>query len=125
LASFFTFNHWSSLKQPFSKPQTKHFLQPSLISAEPSIHTVLGCVLQFLPLELFRTTILQATNKAISDPPTWDEFLRVMAILLLFGLTKGIYLVVTSSSEEWALSNHFPLLLQTNCLGDGSGIGIT
>jgi hypothetical protein len=65
-------------------------VQPSLVSADPSMHTVLGFFLHFLPLEYFKTTIVQAANETLSDPLTWDEFLRFMAILLLFGTTQGV-----------------------------------
>jgi hypothetical protein len=47
------------------------------------MHTVLGFFLHLLPLEYFKTTILQVTNKTLSDPLTWGEFLRFMAILFL------------------------------------------
>jgi hypothetical protein len=65
-------------------------VQPSLVSADPSMHSVLGFFLHFLPLEYFRTTIIHATNETLSDPCTWDEFLRFIAILLLFGTTQGV-----------------------------------
>jgi hypothetical protein len=38
-------------------------VQPTLVSADASMHTVLGFFLHFLPLEYFKTMILQATNK--------------------------------------------------------------
>ncbi|KAI2500665.1 Transposase IS4 [Fragilaria crotonensis] len=65
-------------------------VQPSLVSADPSMHTALGFFLHFLPQEFFKTTILQATNETLSDPLTWDEFLRFMAILFLLGTTQGV-----------------------------------
>ena len=65
-------------------------VQPSLVSADPSMHTALGFFLHFLPQEFFKTTILQATNETLSDPLTWDEFLRFMAILLLLATTQGV-----------------------------------
>jgi hypothetical protein len=68
-------------------------VQPTLVSADSSSrHTVLGFFLQFLPMESFkRTTILQATNKMLSDALTLDEFLCFILILLLFGtIRKGV-----------------------------------
>ena len=62
-------------------------VQPTLVSADASMHTLLGFFLHFLPLEFFRTTILQATNKTLSDPLTWDESLQFISILLLFVTT--------------------------------------
>jgi hypothetical protein len=64
-------------------------VQPTLVSADASMHTVLGFFLHFLPLEYFRTTILDATNETLSDPLTWDEFLRFISILLLFANDSG------------------------------------
>jgi hypothetical protein len=63
-------------------------VQPTLVSANASMHTVLGFFLHFLLLEFFKTTILQATNEM--DPLTWDEFLRFISILLLFATTQGV-----------------------------------
>ena len=65
-------------------------VQPTLVSADASMHTVLGFFFHFLPLEYFKTTILQATNETLSDPLTWDEFLRFISILLLFATTQGV-----------------------------------
>ena len=65
-------------------------VQPTLVSANASMHTVLGFFLHFLPLEYFKTTILHATNETLSDPLTWDEFLRFISILLLFATTQGV-----------------------------------
>ena len=45
------------------------------------MHTVLDFFLHFLPLEYFKTTILQAANETLLNPLTWGEFLRFMAIL--------------------------------------------
>jgi hypothetical protein len=36
-----------------------------------------GFFLHFLPLEYFRTTILDAKNEILLDPLTWDEFLAI------------------------------------------------
>jgi hypothetical protein len=65
-------------------------VQPSLVSADASMHTVLGFFLHFLPMEYFKTTVLEATNETLSDPLTWDEFLRFISILLLFATTQGV-----------------------------------
>ena len=65
-------------------------VKPTLVSADASMHTALGFFFHFLPLEFFKTTILQATNETLSDPLTWDEFLRFMSILLLFATTQGV-----------------------------------
>ena len=65
-------------------------LQPTLVGADRSMHTVLGFFLHFLPVKFFKTTILLATNKTLSDPLTWDEFLRFISILLLFATTQGV-----------------------------------
>ena len=65
-------------------------VQPNLVSADASMHTVLGFFLHLLPMEFFKTTLLQATNETLSDALTWDEFLRFILILLLFGTTQGV-----------------------------------
>ena len=65
-------------------------VQPFLVSADPSMHTVLGFFLHFLPLESFKTTIHQATSKTLFNPLTWGEFLRFKAILFLFAATQGV-----------------------------------
>lgn len=65
-------------------------VQPSLVGADPSMHTELCFFLHFLPLEFFKTTILQAKKETLSDPFTWDEFLGLMAILLLLGTIQGV-----------------------------------
>jgi hypothetical protein len=44
------------------------------------MHTVLGFFLHFLPMQYFKTTILQATNENLLDPLTSGEFLLFMAI---------------------------------------------
>jgi hypothetical protein len=43
-----------------------------------------------LPLEYFKTNILQATNETLSDPLTLGEILRFMAILFLLTTTQGV-----------------------------------
>ena len=63
---------------------------PNLVSADATMHTVLGFFLHFLPMEFFKTTVLQATNETLSDPLTWDEFLRFISILFLFATTQGV-----------------------------------
>ena len=63
-------------------------VQPTLVGADASMHTVLGFSLHFLPLEYFKTTILQPTNKNLLDPLRWDEFLELISILLLFATTQ-------------------------------------
>jgi hypothetical protein len=47
-------------------------VQPTLVSADALMHTVLGFSLHFLPLEYFNTMIFPATNESLSDPLTWD-----------------------------------------------------
>ena len=63
---------------------------PNLVSADATMHTVLGFFLHLLPMEFFKTTVLQAANKTLSDPLTWDEFLRFISILFLFATTQGV-----------------------------------
>ncbi len=65
-------------------------VQATLVSADALMHAVLGVFLHFLPLKFFKTTILQATNETLSDPLTWDEFLRFISILLRFATTQGV-----------------------------------
>ena len=65
-------------------------VMPNLVSADAIMHTVLGFFLHFLPMEFFIATVLQATNEALSDPLTWDEFLRFTSILFLFATTQGV-----------------------------------
>jgi hypothetical protein len=64
-------------------------VQSSLVSADPSMHTVLGFFLHFLPMQYFKTTILQATNENLLDPLTSGEFLWFKLILFLFATTQG------------------------------------
>ena len=65
-------------------------VMPNLVSANATMHTVLGLFLHILPMEFFKTTVLQATNKTLSDSLTWDEFLRFISILFLFATTQGV-----------------------------------
>ena len=59
-------------------------VQPTLVSANASMHTVLDFFLHFFPMEFFKTTILQATSKKLFDPlVTWDEFLCFISIFAL------------------------------------------
>ena len=87
---------------------------PNLVSVEDAtMHTVLlGFFLHFLPMEFFKTTVLQATNKTLSDPLTWDEFLRFVSILFLFATTQGVPRRMFWSNDQpdiftYFLAHHF------------------
>jgi hypothetical protein len=65
-------------------------VQPTLVGADSSLHTVLGYFLHFFPMNIFKTTVLTATNETLSDPLTWEEFLRFLGVLFLLATTQGV-----------------------------------
>jgi hypothetical protein len=65
-------------------------LKPTMVGADPSLHTILGYFLRILPINFFKTTVIVATNETLSDPLSWEEFLRFMGILFLLATTQGI-----------------------------------
>jgi hypothetical protein len=65
-------------------------VKPFSVSANPSMHTVLGFFLHFLPMKFFKITIMDATNETLLTHLTWDEFLRFVACLFLFGTSQGV-----------------------------------
>ena len=82
---------WGS--EPLDKRRVlgmRDHVMPNLVSADATMHTVLGFFLHFLPMEFFKTTVFQATNEILLDPLTWDEVLRFISILFLFATTQGV-----------------------------------
>ena len=65
-------------------------VKPTMVRADPSLHTILGYFLHFFPIDFINDTVITATNETISDPLTWEEFLRFLAILFLLATTQGI-----------------------------------
>ena len=41
-------------------------------------------------MDFFKTTVLAATNESLSDPLTWEEFVRFMGIVFLLATTQGV-----------------------------------
>ena len=41
-------------------------------------------------MNFFKTTVLTATNEILSDPLTWEEFLRFLGVLFLLATTQGV-----------------------------------
>ncbi len=47
-------------------------VQPSMVNADATLHTVLGYFIHFLPVNYIETTMIPATNATISEALTWD-----------------------------------------------------
>ena len=72
-------------------------VQPSLIRADSTMHTVLGYFTHFLPIVYFKTAVLPATNAHLSDALSWEEFLRFLGLIFLMATSQG-----SARREYWA-----------------------
>ena len=81
---------WGSEPLDLRRASGVRDIQPTLVSADPSLHTVLGYFLHFLPVDYLKNTVVTATNTTLSDPLSWEEFLRFMGILFLLATTQGV-----------------------------------
>ena len=63
--------------------------EPTLKGADPTLHTVLGYFVHFLPVEYLKTVVIPQTNAAIKEPVTWEEFLRFFGIIFIMATTQG------------------------------------
>jgi hypothetical protein len=64
-------------------------VQPSLIRADSTMHTVLGYFTHFLPFVYFKTTVLPTKNAHLSDPLLWEEFLCFLGLIYLMAMSQG------------------------------------
>ncbi len=64
-------------------------VKPTLIQADPTLHTILGYFTHFLPVSYLKNTVLPATSACITPPLTWEEFLRFLALIFVMATTQG------------------------------------
>ena len=62
---------------------------PTLVGADPTLHTILGYFTHFFPISFFKDTVLPATNACLNHPLTWEEFLRFLGLIFLMATTQG------------------------------------
>ena len=73
-------------------------VKPSLVNADATLHTILGYFVHFLPVSFTKSSILiPATNASLSEPLTWEEFLRFLGLIFVMATTQGV-----ARSEFWA-----------------------
>jgi hypothetical protein len=72
-------------------------VQPTLMRADQTLHTVLGFFIHIVPVAYFKTTVIAATNVFLSDPLFWEEFLRFLGLIFLMTTSQG-----STWQEFWA-----------------------
>ena len=73
------YKEWNSVPYCDRRLCGANFVQLTLIRADQILHTVLGYFIHFMPVSYFKTTVIPATNVNLSDPLSWEEFLRFWA----------------------------------------------
>jgi hypothetical protein len=91
------YKEWNSVPYCDRRLCGASHVQPTLIRADQTLHTVLGFFIHFLPLAYFKTTVIPATNVFLSDPLSWDEFLRFLGLIFLMATSQG-----SAKREFWA-----------------------
>ena len=84
-----TYKEWNSVPWDERKLIGVNDILPTLTRADPTLHTVLGYFTHFLPITFIKDTVLPATNAGLSDPLTWDEFLRFLGLIFVMATTQG------------------------------------
>ena len=65
-------------------------VKPTLIQADPTLHTIMGYFTRFLPVSYFTNIVLPATTSACVSPPlTWEEFLHFLALIFVMATRQG------------------------------------
>ena len=72
-------------------------VKPSLVNADATLHTILGYFVHFLPVSFIKSILIPATNASLSEPLTWEEFLRFLGLIFLMATTQGV-----ARNEFWA-----------------------
>lgn len=65
-------------------------VKPSLVNADPTLHTVLGYFIHFLPVDYIKSTMIPATNATLSEALTWDEFVRFLGLVFIMSTTQTV-----------------------------------
>ena len=63
-------------------------VQPRLVRADATWHTILGYFMRFLPMDFIKFVVIPATYTTISEAQTWDEFVRFLGFLFIMATTQ-------------------------------------
>lgn len=72
-------------------------VQPTLVRADATLHTILGYFMHFLPVDFIKSTIIPATNASLSEALTWDEFVRFIGLVFIMATTQ-----TTARRDFWS-----------------------
>jgi Transposase IS4 len=92
-----TYYAWNHVTLDERRKSGVRDVNPSLVNADATLHTNLGYFIHFFPVKFIKTTVIPATNAALSDPLTWEEFLRFLGLILLMATAQGV-----ARKEFWA-----------------------
>ena len=84
-----TYHEWNSFPLCRRRLVGATDVQPTLIGAEPTMCSVVGFFLHFLPVTYFKSVVLPATNAKLNDPLTWEEFVRFLGLIFLMATSQG------------------------------------
>jgi hypothetical protein len=65
-------------------------------------------------MEFFKTTIMNAKYETLSTHLTWDEFLRFMVCLFLFGTSQGVPRQMFWANDSPDINFGAPFLLHSH-----------
>ena len=74
-------------------------VKPSLVNADATLHTILGYFVHFLPVSFIKSILIPATNASLSEPLTWEEFLRLIGLIFVMATMQGV-----ANPTQWGKS---------------------